>query len=191
MKKLCSKCGNPLDLGSRFCGSCGAFNPFFISGYVEKKPALLDVKLLHQANGNGKHTEEQTIITVDNPVQQNIEPLTKVLVNEHFEEAIKDRERKEAELAQQLLKAKEDTENFKKETTSLVNEVRDELQQVEEENKRLKEELEQLAKKAESQTRNLSFPKTVEKVLPEKRFLLLTATFIIIGCLGLIYLCIV
>jgi hypothetical protein len=143
MRKLCSKCGNDLDLGSRFCPSCGAFNPFFISTFNNpSRPVLIPEKLL---------LEETTIASeiVSKAAEALIpapekEPEKQKLIQETFEKERQEREKIESGLKSEIRKVKEETEQYKKETIEMVNEVRGDIQLIEAENRKLKDELDAL-----------------------------------------------
>jgi type VII secretion protein EssA len=124
MKKFCSKCGSQLDLGKKACTVCHAFNPFFIAGYASSAPDETVAKVEKQ---------EESVITKEAEIENN------GLLAEQLE-----REKNDLSLKNELLRVKEETEQYKKETLDLVKGVKKELEDIDKENKLLKERVEQL-----------------------------------------------
>jgi hypothetical protein len=137
MKKFCSKCGNQLDLGKRNCTECNAFNPYFISGFTTTPQPEPESKLVEET------------ITTNQQTQIN-----EALLAEQAE-----RERIELNLKNELLKVKQETEQYKRETLDLVKGVRKELQDIDNENKLLKEKVESL--KSSGQAEQEEMPASV------------------------------
>ncbi len=121
MKKFCSKCGNQLDLGKKACPVCHAFNPFFIAGYTSSAPEAPIVETT---------VHEEVIVTPEPEIDNEI------ILSERLE-----RERIDLSLKSELLRVKEETEQYKKETLDLVKDVKKELEDIDNENKLLKEKV--------------------------------------------------
>jgi hypothetical protein len=119
MKKFCSKCGTQLDLGKRSCTHCQAFNPYFIAGFVSKSEA----------------GSMQEIVTPTITESAEMEKISNQPLTGH---------ENDLQLKNELLKVKEETEQYKKETLELVSGVKKELQDIERENKLLKAKVELL-----------------------------------------------
>src|SRR5271167_2213025 len=48
MKKVCTRCGNQLNISERQCISCGAFNPFYIASFKSQRPATMEMEALEE-----------------------------------------------------------------------------------------------------------------------------------------------
>lgn len=143
MKKFCSKCGSQLDLGKKSCPECHAFNPFFIAGYTNPTPDKhVPVVEVH----------EEVVVTEEPKIE------TQAIVAEQTE-----REKIELNLKHELLRVKEETEQYKKETLDLVNGVKRDLEDIDKENKLLKEKVEQL-----NSTRHMEVAEPVLAPVPVK-----------------------
>lgn len=164
MKKFCSTCGNQLELSQRFCGGCGAVNPFFVPAFtllsdqkesleklriekerIEAEKARIENELAEIENAQREfERQEQLRREVDDLERQKTERIEK---ERELREQI-EREKIEASLKKEILRVKEEAEQHKNETIDLVRkvrrEVKEELSHIEEENKKLKHELELL-----------------------------------------------
>jgi hypothetical protein len=122
MKKFCSKCGNQLDLGKKSCTVCQAFNPYFISGFTNNEP-VAKVEL-----------QEELLIAKEQTIANEAALRAEQLEREKNEQSIKS----------ELLRVKEETEQYKKETLNLVAGVQKELHDMDRQNKLLKETVQSL-----------------------------------------------
>jgi hypothetical protein len=155
MKKFCSTCGNQLELSQRFCNQCGAVNPFFVSTFSflsDQSDELERLRLEKERIDKelAEKEERQAEFRKQEQLRKEAEDAERMkLENQEKERLAKEqqeRERIEQALKQELLKVKEETELYKKETHDWVNEVRQGLQQIGEDNKRLKEDVANLSR---------------------------------------------
>lgn len=136
MKKFCSKCGNQLDLSKRSCTSCQAFNPYFIAGFTGT-------------------TEPESASTTETPAVKQKEETAEL---ESLRLGQLEQHKSEQEIKSELLRVKEETEQYKKQTFELVNEVKKELHDIELENKLLKEKVESLKNNAAAHHMEAAIP---------------------------------
>ena len=159
MKKFCSTCGNQLELSQRFCGECGAVNPFFVPAFtllsdqsqsleklrIEKE--RIERELIEKENTQQEFKRQELLRKqIEELDREKTERLEKEISNREKIE----REKIEASIKKEILQVKEEAEQYKKETIHLVQEVRQEVKkeilEIGEENKRLKHEVEILSK---------------------------------------------
>ncbi len=152
MKKFCSSCGNQLELSQRYCSECGIVNPFFVPAFIllsdqsdvleklriekEKIEKELAEKEEKQAEFVRQEMMRKELDENDRRRKENLEKemiLREALEREKFEENFK----------KEILRVKEETEQYKQETIDMLRQMRDEIQQqIEQEHTRLKEEFE-------------------------------------------------
>ena len=130
MKKTCTRCGGQLNIAESQCASCGAFNPFYISSFKSPRPVNVQIDAL----------EQQWLATAVKEQRETEKPPVDSMEQER---AV--RETAETGLKQEILRVKDETERYKKQTLELVKEVREELHHIDEENRRLKQEVEILS----------------------------------------------
>ena len=156
MKKFCSSCGNQLELSQRYCSECGIVNPFFVPAFIllsdqsdvleklriekEKIEKELAEKEEKQAEFVRQEMMRKELDENDRRRKENLEKemlLREALEREKFEENFK----------KEILRVKEETEQYKQETIDMLRQMRDEIQQqIELEHNRLKEEFELVRK---------------------------------------------
>lgn len=156
MKKFCSSCGNQLELSQRYCSECGIVNPFFVPAFIllsdqsdvleklriekEKIEKELAEKEEKQAEFVRQEMMRKELDENDRRRKENLEKeliLREALEREKFEENFK----------KEILRVKEETEQYKQETIDMLRQMRDEIQQqIEQEHNRLKEEFELVRK---------------------------------------------
>ncbi len=172
MKKICTRCGNPLNMAERQC-TCGAFNPFYIASFKSPQSLNLEIDAI----------EEELHPQLAVEPQADEKPAIEMMDRER---AI--RETAETGLKQEILRVKDETEQYKKQTFEMVKEVREELHQIDEENKRLKQEVEMLNQKRAPQPVPVSETSNSQPVKKaEKRFFSAIAICLIVFCAGLGY----
>ena len=125
MKKFCSTCGNQLELSQRFCSECGVVNPFFIPSFTllaDKTDTLEKLRLEKERIEKelAEHEAEQKEFEKQEQLKKEIEELEKQKQERAEKERLArekaERERLEANLKKEILRVKEDTEQYKKET---------------------------------------------------------------------------
>ena len=156
MKKFCSSCGNQLELSQRYCSECGIVNPFFVPAFIllsdqsdvleklriekEKIEKELAEKEEKQAEFVRQEMMRKELDENDRRRKENLEKemiLREALEREKFEENFK----------KEILRVKEETEQYKQETIDMLRQMRDEIQQqIEQEHNRLKEEFDLVRK---------------------------------------------
>ena len=169
MKKFCSECGHPLEIGKKFCSDCGTLNPFFSvsqeiptarSSAIETLRARKESieKELEEIEREQKETlhKEKLRVEMEELEKQRLVRLEKEKeIKERFE-----REGLEASIKKELQQVKTETEQYQQQTTELIKELKGVVLQIDEENRKLKEEVQQIAKAKVLQ------PAIVEQVLP-------------------------
>lgn len=156
MKKFCSSCGNQLELSQRYCSECGIVNPFFVPAFIllsdqsdvleklriekEKIEKELAEKEEKQAEFMRQEMMRKELDENDRRRKENLEKemiLREALEREKFEDNFK----------KEILRVKEETEQYKQETIEMLRQMRDEIQQqIEQEHSRLKKEFELVRK---------------------------------------------
>jgi hypothetical protein len=155
MKKFCSECGHPLEISKKFCSDCGTLNPFFLisqevptarSGIIDtlrarKESIERELEEIEREQAEALR-KEKLRLEMEELNRQRIARLEKEReIKERFE-----REGIEASIKKELQQVKDETEQYKRQTTELLKELRGIIFQIDEENKKLKEELQQIAK---------------------------------------------
>jgi hypothetical protein len=162
MKKICTRCGNALNMAEKQC-ACGAFNPFYIASHKATTPLNIQIAVI----------EEETSL-------KEINALSAITAEQ--------KQGTGTELQQEILRVKDETEQYKRQTLEMVEVVRQELHHIDEENKRLKQEVEMLSLSRISQPAE---PKETFAPAPpakaEKRFFAVVTILFIAFCIGLGY----
>lgn len=165
MKKFCSTCGNQLELSQRFCGGCGAVNPFFVPAFTllaEQKESLEKLRIEKERIEAEKARIEKELAEIElaqreverqEQLRREVEELDRQKAERIEQERLlreqAEREKIEANLKKEILRVKEEAEQYKNETIDLVRkvrrEVKEEINHIEEENKKLKQEVQLLS----------------------------------------------
>lgn len=155
MKKFCSECGHPLEISKKFCSDCGTLNPYFSisheipsarSGAIDtlrarKESIERELEEIEREQAEALR-KEKFRIEMEELEKQRMARLEKEReIKERFE-----REGIEASLKKELQQVKNETEQYKEQTTELLKELRSVVYQIDQENRKLKEEVEQIAK---------------------------------------------
>lgn len=155
MKKFCSECGHPLEISKKFCSDCGTLNPYFSisheipsarSGAIDtlrarKESIKRELEEIEREQAEALR-KEKFRIEMEELEKQRMARLEKEReIKERFE-----REGIEASLKKELQQVKNETEQYKEQTTELLKELRSVVYQIDQENRKLKEEVEQIAK---------------------------------------------
>src|ERR1043165_2323477 len=181
MKKFCSTCGNQLELSQRLCAQCGTVNPFFLSTFTflsDQTESLEKLRLekeridkeLAEAEEAQKEfqRQEQRKREAEEKERMKVERLER----ERLQREQAERERVEEELKKEILRVKQEAENYKKEAISLVEEVRkevkEELHHIEEENERLKQQVDLLTRQTTDRNEFIT-PVSIPFVVEEEK----------------------
>ncbi len=155
MKKFCSECGHPLEISKKFCSDCGTLNPFFSisheipsarSGAIDtlrarKESIERELEEIEREQVEALR-KEKLRIEMEELEKQRMARLEKEReIKERFE-----REGIEASLKKELQQVKDETEQYREQTTELLKELRGVVYQIDQENRKLKEEVQQIAK---------------------------------------------
>ncbi len=181
MKKFCSTCSNQLELSQRFCGQCGAVNPFFVPAFTLLSDQSQSLEKLREEKERierelAAKEDTQKEFQRQELLRKQIEELdrdkTERLEREIALREKAEREKSEANIKKEILQVKEDAEQYKRETIDLVREVRNEVKQeileIGEENKRLKHEVENLSKQIPEKNEPVVVPVTTAVELEEQ-----------------------